>query len=92
MMGCVGIGLVVTVVGLGFWKLIGVETMNLLQMLFFCMGLMSTMQPLMAPITELRDSVNGYNGMFRDYPGLYSFDEPEMPKILSQMYVGARFL
>lgn len=76
MIACVGAGLAVMTIGIGFWKLIGVEMMNLLQMVFFCMGMVPTLQPLMAPVTELRNSVNGYNGLFRDYPNLYNFDDP----------------
>lgn len=89
---CVGVGLAVLVIGLGFWKMIGVETMNVLQMMFFCMGMMSSLQPMMGPVTELYNTVNGYNGLFRDRPTLYNFDEPELPKMLIQMHIGARFL
>lgn len=47
---------------------------------------------MLIPITEIGDMVNGYNGLFRDNTNLLSFDEPILPKMLSQMKIGARFI
>lgn len=48
---CVGIGISVLIIGMGFWKIIGVETMNILQFLFYSMTFFTFLQPLLAPIT-----------------------------------------
>lgn len=92
MLAVVGIGLAMLIVGVAFWKLIGLEAMHFLQMLFFCMTLVDILPPMLGPVTELNSFVNGYNGMFRDYPELLEFDDPTMQKMEIQMQIGARFL
>jgi hypothetical protein len=87
----VGIGFTAFIIGALFWKIVGLETMNILQMLFFCVGLMPTLLPMFSPIAEL-NAVNGYNGMFKDHTDLFDFDEPSLPKTLVQMKIGARFI
>jgi hypothetical protein len=51
----------------------------MLQIMFFSMSLMTFMHPTLLPITELYNSVNGYNNMFSNFPGLFNFNDPKMP-------------
>jgi hypothetical protein len=80
-----GISLGLLLLSLGFWKMIGVEVMHVLQTLFFAVSLVTVLPPTLAPMAELNSLVNGYNGLFTDFPGRMDFDEPTMPKVLEAM-------
>jgi hypothetical protein len=67
------IGFIVFIAGFGFWMIIGLETMNILQMLFFCMCIMPSLYPMFGPVTEI-NAVNGYNEMFGENSLILNFD------------------
>lgn len=46
-----GLSLAVLIIGIGFWKMVGVESIHVLQILFFAMSMLTTLQPGLAPIT-----------------------------------------
>jgi hypothetical protein len=89
---CMGVAFSVLILGIGFWKLIGVEAMHIMQILFIANSLVSSLPPTLAPASELWP-VLGYNNMFNDFPGLYNLDVPfPLPKTLIQMQLGVRFV
>lgn len=88
---CMIVALVNLVIGVGFWKLVGIEATHVIQILFLASSLITSLPPAMAPATEVWPSL-GYNKLFTDFPDLFGFDSPDMPKTLVQMGVGARFV
>lgn len=87
---CMIVALVNLIVGIGFWKLVGVEATHVIQVLFLAGSLIVSLPPAMMPTTDTWPSL-GYNKLFTDFPDLFNFDSPDMPKTLAQMGVGARF-
>lgn len=87
---CMGVAFAVLILGIGFWKLVGVEATHVMQILFVASSLVTSLSPPLAPASELWPTL-GYNNMFADFPGLYDFGAPELPKTLTQMQLGVRF-
>ena len=88
---CTGVAFAVLVLGIGFWKLVGIEAMHVMQILFVASILVASLPPPLAPASELWPAL-GYNNMFTDFPRLYDFGTPELPKTLIQMQMRARFV
>jgi hypothetical protein len=68
------IALCLLVLSLGFWKMVGIELMHVLQTLFFAVSFIATLPPTLAPIAELGSLVNGYNSLFTNFPGRINFN------------------
>ena len=88
---CMGAAFAALLLGVIYWKLVGVEASHIMQILFLASILVPSLPPPLAPASELWLTL-GYNNMFTDFPGLYDFGAPELPKTLAQMQLGVRFV
>jgi hypothetical protein len=72
--------------------MIGLHMMHVLQTFFLSASLVLTIEASFVDVQSF-SGVNGYNGLFRDSPSAFDFGpQPELPKKLVLMGVGARFL
>ena len=86
------IGALATVVlSFRFWVLAGIELVHVVQIAFLACSLVESLPPVLAPASELWLSL-GYNKFFTDFSGLLDFQSPELPKTLTQMEMGPRFV
>jgi hypothetical protein len=57
---CVGLALFLMVLGLGFRGLISIELLNVMQMIYFVVSLLTNVSAPMVPFAQLSELVNGY--------------------------------
>lgn len=68
---CVYIGLVVFLVGLAFWRLVGMQLMHFLQVLCLSQYMIAHLHPFFMEMSLVLPAVNGYNGLCNGW-GIFS--------------------
>jgi divalent metal cation (Fe/Co/Zn/Cd) transporter len=81
---CAGFALFLMVVGLAFGGLIGIELLNVMQMAYFLVSLLTNVPATMIPFAQLSELVNGF--VYRSEEAIYTYSQ------LLQMNVSAQFL
>lgn len=88
---CLGVGVFVLLVSAVSNHAAGIETMHVLQVLFFSVSMMGVIQPTLSGVAAFA-GVNGYNALFNDNPNLMNFGTSPTIPILTTMGLGVRFL
>jgi hypothetical protein len=81
---CAGFALFLMVIGLAFRGLIGIELLNIIQMAYFSVSLLTNVPATMIPFAQLSELINGF--VYRSGEAIDTY-----PQLL-QMNVSAQFL
>lgn len=65
--------------GTYFGRLVALEMMTAVQLVFFSLAMMDMLHPMLAPVAKYARISHGYNELFETVDGLYTFNHPEVP-------------